>query len=86
MSSLTVFDHIVMHPFLGDLPSGWLHRLAVLADPVAWPVGRRVCREDGRADHFWLVRSGTVVLDFHVPARGDVVIQRVGPGGVVGCS
>jgi len=86
MSSLTVFDHLVMHPFLADLPSSWLHSLTVQADPVMWLAGRRVVREDAHADLFWLLRSGTVVLDFHVPGRGDVAIERVGAGGVIGCS
>ncbi|WP_433732447.1 hypothetical protein ACQP2Y_23335 [Actinoplanes sp. CA-051413] len=27
-----------------------------------------------------------VALDFHVPGRGDIVIERVGAGGVVGWS
>ena len=86
MSALTVFDYLVMHPFLADLPARWLHRLTVQAYPVMWPAGRRILREDAPADHFWLVRSGTVALDFHVPGRGDVVIDRVGAGDVIGWS
>jgi CRP-like cAMP-binding protein len=86
MSSLTVFDYLVMHPFLADLPARWLHRLTVQAYPVMWPAGRRILREEAPADHFWLIRSGTVALDFHVPGRGDVVIDRVGAGDVIGWS
>jgi CRP/FNR family cyclic AMP-dependent transcriptional regulator len=86
MSALTVFDHLVMHPFLADLPADWLHRLTMQADPVMWPAGRRIFREDARADHFWLLRCGAVVLDFHVPGFGDVVVERVGAGGVIGSS
>jgi len=86
MSALTVFDYLVMHPFLADLPAPWLHRLTAQAHPVMWPAGRRILREDAPADHFWLIRSGTVALDFHVPGRGDVVIERVGAGDVIGWS
>jgi CRP/FNR family transcriptional regulator, cyclic AMP receptor protein len=86
MSALTVFDYLVMHPFLANLPASWLHRLTVQACPVMWPAGRRILREDAPADHFWLVRSGTVALDFHVPGRGDVVLDRVGAGDVIGWS
>jgi hypothetical protein len=32
------------------------------------------------------VRSGVIDLDFHVPGRGDIVIDRVGDDGVVGWS
>jgi len=86
MSSLTVFDYLVMHPLLADLPADWLHRLTLQADPVMWPAGRRIVREDERADLFWLLRSGAVELDFHVPGRGDVVIDRIGVGGALGWS
>ena len=84
MPSLTVFDHLVMHPFVADLPTGWLQRLAVHATPVLRPAGRRLFREDAVADRFWLVRAGDVALDFHVPGRGDVAIEHVGTGGVLG--
>jgi CRP-like cAMP-binding protein len=86
MPSLTVFDQLALHRFLADLPTGWLHRLAVHGRPVMWPAARRVCREDGRAERFWLVESGAVALDFHVPGRGDVVIERIGTGDVLGWS
>jgi CRP/FNR family cyclic AMP-dependent transcriptional regulator len=86
MSSLTVFDHLVMHLFLADLAAGWLHRLTVRAGPVTWPAGRRVFREDARAGHSWLLRTGIVAFDFRVPGRSDVVIQRIGAGGVIGWS
>jgi CRP/FNR family transcriptional regulator, cyclic AMP receptor protein len=86
MSSLTIFDHLAMHPFADDLPADWLRRLAVHARPVMWPPGRRLFREDSPADRFWLLRSGTVALDFHVPGRGDVMIERIGDGGVIGWS
>jgi CRP/FNR family transcriptional regulator, cyclic AMP receptor protein len=86
MTALTVFDHLALHPFLADLTSDWLHRLAARGRAVMWPATRRVFREDAPADRFWLLCSGTVALDFHVPGRGDVVIERVGDGGVIGWS
>ena len=86
MQSLTIFDHVAMHPFLANLPAGWQQRLAVHASPVMRPVGRRLFREGGSADRFWLLQSGDVALDFHVPGRGDVVIEHIGAGGVLGWS
>jgi CRP-like cAMP-binding protein len=50
------------------------------------PSGRRLFREGGPADRFWLLQSGDVALDFHVSGRGDVVIEHVGPGGALGWS
>ena len=43
-------------------------------------------REDAPADRFWLVHSGAVALDFHVPGRGHIVIERVSSGVVIGWS
>ena len=86
MSSLSVFDLIAMHDFAADLPSDWLHRLAVHGHPVFRPAGQRLFRTDGPADRFWLIDSGVVVLDFPVPGRGDIVIERLRRGSVVGWS
>lgn len=86
MSSLSVFDLLAMHDFVADLPSGWLQRLAVAGRPVFHGVGHRLCREGAHADRFWLINSGAVAIDFSVPGRGDIVVERVGAGAPVGCS
>ncbi|MDI6098714.1 cyclic nucleotide-binding domain-containing protein [Actinoplanes sp. NEAU-A12] len=86
MSTLSVFDLLAMHPLVADLPAGWLHRLAPHARPVHLVTGHRLFHEDGPADRFWLVHSGAVALDLHVPGRGDVVIDRLGAGAMVGWS
>lgn len=86
MSSLSTFDLIAVHDFVADLPAGSLHRLATAGRPVFHANGVRLCREDTPATRFWLVHSGRVALDFHVPGRGDIVIEDIGPGGVVGWS
>jgi hypothetical protein len=86
MAPLTVFDQIALHPFLNDLPFGWLQRLAVHGRVILRYPGYRLFIEDAPAGQFWLVRAGVVALDFHVPGRGDIVIERVGGDGVVGWS
>jgi CRP-like cAMP-binding protein len=86
MSALSVFDLLAMHPLVADLPAGWLHRLAMHARPVYRATGHRLFREDGPADRFWLIHSGAVALDLHVPGRGDVVIDRLAGGTMVGWS
>ncbi|GGQ84659.1 Crp/Fnr family transcriptional regulator [Couchioplanes azureus] len=86
MAALTVFDRLALHPFLADLPAGWLRQLAPLARPVLRHAGYRLFREGGAANHFWLLSSGAVALDFPVPGRGDIVLERIEAGGVVGWS
>ena len=86
MTSSSVFDLLAMHEFAADLPAGWLHRLAGTGRPVFHAPGHRLFREDTPANRFWLVHSGVVALDFHVPGRGDIVVERIGAGAVVGWS
>ena len=86
MAPLTVFDLLALHDFVADLPADWLRRLAARGRPVFHGAGRRLFREDAPAERFWLVHSGLVAVDFHVPGRGDVVVEHVGPGGVLGWS
>jgi CRP/FNR family transcriptional regulator, cyclic AMP receptor protein len=86
MSTLSVFDLIAMHDFAADLPSDWLRRLAVHGRPVFHASGYRLFRADDPAHRFWLIDSGTVVLDFPVPGRGDIVVERLRHGSVVGWS
>lgn len=83
---LSVFDLLVMHPAVADLPSGWLRRLAPLGRPTYHCAGKRLFREDEPADRFWLIHSGFVAVDLHVPGRGDVVVEKLGAGTVVGWS
>lgn len=86
MTSLSVFDLMVLHDFVADLPSGWLRRLAVYGRPVHYLAGYRLFREDDNADRLWLVHSGEISIDFHVPGRGDIEAGRIGGGSVAGIS
>lgn len=79
-------DLLAEHPFLVDLPQPWLHRLSAQAHPVVYQGGRRLFSERSPAERFWLMRSGRVALDLHVPGRGDVVLEHLGAGTVLGWS
>ncbi|MBQ0855578.1 cyclic nucleotide-binding domain-containing protein [Streptomyces sp. BH-SS-21] len=68
------------------LPAEQTHRLMRLAREVSFAPGTRVFEEGGRADHFWIVRTGTVALDLRVPGRGSPVIDTLGHGELVGWS
>jgi CRP/FNR family transcriptional regulator, cyclic AMP receptor protein len=63
-----------------------LGRLAPAARPVAFPADRRLFEEGGTADRFWIIQDGTVALDLHLPDRGTVIIETLGPGAVLGWS
>ncbi|MBV9795627.1 MAG: cyclic nucleotide-binding domain-containing protein [Actinobacteria bacterium] len=53
---------------------------------VNLPAGRRLFEDGGNAASFWLIRSGSVALDLHIPRAGAVVIETLGMGDVVGWS
>jgi len=74
------------HEFLRDMPSSQVARLATVAGLQDVPAGHRFFEEGQRADRFWLLQEGRAMLDLHVPGRGDVIIESLGPGTVLGWS
>jgi CRP/FNR family transcriptional regulator, cyclic AMP receptor protein len=86
MSTLTVYDRLALHPLLADFPAGWLRRLSVCGTMVRWPASTRLLRVGSPVDQLWLLWSGAVTLDFHVPGLDDVPIETIGADAVVGWS
>ncbi|MGC9495820.1 Crp/Fnr family transcriptional regulator [Streptomyces sp. WG7] len=68
------------------LPTDHRERLMRIAREVCVAEGTRLFEEGRRADRFWIVRTGTVHLDLHVPGRRAAVIEALGHGEPVGCS
>ncbi|MFD0418707.1 cyclic nucleotide-binding domain-containing protein [Streptomyces sp. NPDC127108] len=71
---------------LKTLPPADRRRLMDIAREVSFPQGARLFEEGGHADRFWIVRTGTVALDLHVPGRRAAVIETLGHGQLVGWS
>jgi CRP/FNR family transcriptional regulator, cyclic AMP receptor protein len=82
----TAYDMLAAQPFLAGLPDDHLERLSYLTSRSVFHTGNRVFSEGSRADRFWLITRGKVNLDTHVPGRGDVVVETLGPGSVLGWS
>jgi CRP-like cAMP-binding protein len=80
------YDLIAAHPFLDGLEPRWLEKLSYLAHRTVLHGGHRLFSEGGVADRFWLVRGGRIVVDVHLPGRGDVMVETLGPDTVVGWS
>ncbi|MEV3860649.1 cyclic nucleotide-binding domain-containing protein [Streptomyces sp. NPDC050095] len=68
------------------LPVTHRDRLMRIARPVNFDIGTRLFEEGGHADRFWIVRTGTVALDMHVPGRRAAVIETLGHGELIGWS
>lgn len=63
-----------------------LDRLIGLATEATWPEGLIVFREGEPDDRLYIVVEGLVALETHVPGRGRVIIQTIGPCEVLGWS
>jgi CRP-like cAMP-binding protein len=61
-------------------------RLLRFAHEVAFPSGARLFEEGQPADRFWIIRTGTVVLDLRVPGRGAADVDSLGHGELLGWS
>jgi len=85
MSDVTAAS-LATHGFLRRMPAGQLAQLAPCASLVVVPRGRRLFEDGGYARRFWLIRSGSVVLDLHIPGQGMAVIDTLGMGDVLGWS
>jgi CRP-like cAMP-binding protein len=72
---------------LDFLPAAHRERLLAIGLDVSYPAGARLFDEGGTADRFWLLRSGEVALDLHVPGRHPApVVETLGPGQLLGWS
>jgi len=61
-------------------------RLAELSTPAFWVPDEIVFHEGEPARRCWVLRRGRVLLSTAVPGRGDVVIETLGGGDVLGWS
>ena len=71
---------------LRALPAEHRHRLMRFAREVSFPQGARLFEEGGKADRFWIIRTGTVALDMHVPGRRPAVIETLDHNQLLGWS
>lgn len=77
---------LATHPFLHGISGDHLAMLAQAASDVTVPARHRFFEDGGHATHFWLVQSGHVTVDVHVPGQGRVPIDTIGMGQLVGWS
>jgi CRP/FNR family transcriptional regulator, cyclic AMP receptor protein len=73
-------------PVFAGLDPEELELIAGCASNVVFHEGARLFREGDPADVFFLVRHGLVALDAYVPNRGQLTVETVGAGEIVGWS
>jgi CRP/FNR family transcriptional regulator, cyclic AMP receptor protein len=77
---------LAAHPFLHGMSHEQLAVLAEAASDVTFAARHRIFEDGGHAARFWLIQSGHVALDLHVPGEGPVVIETIGMGELLGWS
>jgi CRP/FNR family transcriptional regulator, cyclic AMP receptor protein len=77
---------LAAHPFLRGMSRDQLDVLAEAARDVSFPARYRLFEDGGNATRFWLLQSGHVSLDLHIPGEGPVVIETIGMGELLGWS
>jgi len=79
-------DLLHQHPFFGQFDNATIALLAGCGSNVHFHPGEALFHESGQADAFFVVRTGRVSIQVHDPAVGDVVVDTVDAGEVVGWS
>lgn len=74
------------HPFFKDMPEDARRTLAGCARNERFEAGDYVAREDQPANKFYLIRSGTVAVEFHIHGGPERVIETLHTGEVFGWS
>src|SRR5260370_25151830 len=77
---------LATHPFLRGMSCDHLAVLAETVTHVRFPARHRLFEDGGHAARFWLIQSGYVTLDVHVPGRGRGKIGTIGMGELLGWS
>jgi CRP/FNR family cyclic AMP-dependent transcriptional regulator len=74
------------HPFARGLSEAQVGELAACARSSSFPAGSVMFREGGEANALYLILSGRIVLEQHVPGRGDVQLESLTGGDMLGLS
>lgn len=77
---------ITEHPFLEGLRPEFCDFFQDCATIRRFASQQRIFNEDGEADHFYLILTGSVALETPIPECGLVTIQKLGAGEVLGWS
>ena len=86
MSVREIRDLLDAEEFFRGLDADYLDLIAGCGTNTHFDAGTMIFREGEPADTFYVLRSGKVALEIHVPERGALVIETLGPGELLGWS
>jgi CRP-like cAMP-binding protein len=76
----------LIHSFLKALAPDQVEALSVIATQIRFAPGESIFRQREVADGFYLIEKGEVSLEYELPGKRRVGIQRIGPGELLGLS
>jgi CRP/FNR family transcriptional regulator, cyclic AMP receptor protein len=80
-------DEILEHvPFFEGMPEEELALIAGCGRNVHFDAGETIFRQGDAADTFYVLRHGSVAIGNFVPPRGDLVIETIEAGELLGWS
>lgn len=74
------------HPLFQALPPDQARALSLLATEVRFGPGESILRQREAADGFYLIEEGEVTLEYELPGKKRVKIQKIGAGELLGLS
>ena len=86
MSQTDPFELLEGHPFARGLTEAQVRELASCARVLRFSGDHVVFRENEEADTLYLILKGRVVLEEHVPGKGDVQLESLTGGDLLGLS
>lgn len=84
MESLTAV--LKNHPFFRGFSPELIEKLVPYASVINFPPGKMIFNEGEEANHFYLILTGSVILEVFIPNYGPVTIERIEAGDVLGWS
>ncbi|MFD0373794.1 cyclic nucleotide-binding domain-containing protein [Streptomyces sp. NPDC127112] len=75
-----------VHSILEQMTPEAREALLAHSRQVTFTAGTRIFKERQRAEKFWIILSGTVELNTHIPCHKDAVIDTLGYGELLGWS
>jgi CRP/FNR family cyclic AMP-dependent transcriptional regulator len=83
---MTAVEQLAGFALLDRLSEAQRVTVARTAQEVDIAVGTRLFEEGQPASGCWLIRAGDVALGTSIPGRGQIVVQTLGPGDMLGWS
>ena len=74
------------HPFLKGFAPQYVELITGCASNVRFEAGERIYKDGDEANVFYIIRYGRVAIEIFVPGRGEVTVETLSEGDVLGWS